>query len=104
MLEKLNYKSRLKKVDDAIIANAKFLDDLVADPEIFSQGLGEGKLKSGQALASICLRYYLQTISAHQKPRMNMRILMDQELIRIPMGPHRKSVPQTWIWINFEAR
>jgi carnosine N-methyltransferase len=34
-LENLGYKQKLNEVDQAILANAEFLDQIVANPEIF---------------------------------------------------------------------
>ncbi|KIP05611.1 hypothetical protein PHLGIDRAFT_24983 [Phlebiopsis gigantea 11061_1 CR5-6] len=39
LLTALGYKSRLHEVDEAILANAQFLKQLVADPEIFGHAL-----------------------------------------------------------------
>lgn len=35
VLEDLGYKQKLDEVDQAILANAEFLDQIVANPEIF---------------------------------------------------------------------
>lgn len=35
LLERLGYKEKLAEVDDAILANAEFLKQIVANPEIF---------------------------------------------------------------------
>jgi hypothetical protein len=43
-LEELGYKKKLQDVDDAILANAKFLDQIVSNPDIFGhdiESLGE---------------------------------------------------------------
>lgn len=39
ILERLGYKQKLDEVDDAILANAKFLNQIVANPEIFGHDL-----------------------------------------------------------------
>ena len=39
LLTALGYKSRLHEIDEAIIANAQFLKQLIADPEIFGHEL-----------------------------------------------------------------
>jgi carnosine N-methyltransferase len=35
LLERVGYKQKLADVDEAILANAKFLDQIIANPEIF---------------------------------------------------------------------
>jgi carnosine N-methyltransferase len=35
----LGYKKKLEQVDEAILVNAKFLDQIVANPEIFGHDL-----------------------------------------------------------------
>ena len=39
ILERLGYKQKLDEVDDAILANAKFLNQIVANPEIFGHDI-----------------------------------------------------------------
>jgi len=39
LLEQLGYKRKLADVDDAILANAAFLDQIVANPAIFENGI-----------------------------------------------------------------
>jgi carnosine N-methyltransferase len=38
LIEQLGYKRKLSQVDDAILANAAFLNQIVANPEIFENG------------------------------------------------------------------
>jgi carnosine N-methyltransferase len=38
-LENLGYKQKLNEVDQAILANAEFLDQIVANPEIFGHDM-----------------------------------------------------------------
>lgn len=39
LLEKLGYHAKLDKVDEAILTNATFLSEIIADPEIFGHNL-----------------------------------------------------------------
>ena len=48
LLTALGYKSKLHEADDAIIANAKFLKQLVANPEIFGHDLEDEDDGEGQ--------------------------------------------------------
>jgi carnosine N-methyltransferase len=41
LIEQLGYKQKLAEVDDAILANAAFLNRIVANPEIFENSPGE---------------------------------------------------------------
>ena len=41
LIEQLGYKQKLAEVDDAILANAAFLNQIVANPEIFENSPGE---------------------------------------------------------------
>jgi carnosine N-methyltransferase len=41
VIDKLDYKRKLVEVDNAILANAAFLDQIVANPEIFENDPGE---------------------------------------------------------------
>jgi carnosine N-methyltransferase len=41
VIDKLGYKRKLVEVDNAILANAAFLDQIVANPEIFENNPGE---------------------------------------------------------------
>jgi hypothetical protein len=60
MLEKLGYKEKLSKVDNAIHTNAKFLDDLVADPEIFGHVQSEQFARSHTERKSLkCTKFAL---------------------------------------------
>ncbi|KAH9955366.1 N2227-domain-containing protein [Russula dissimulans] len=51
LIEQLGYKQKLAEVDDAILANAAFLNRIVANPEIFENSPGEDQgEESGLAL------------------------------------------------------
>ena len=39
LLESLGYKEKIRKADEAIIKNAEFLNNIVANPEIFGHDL-----------------------------------------------------------------
>ena len=41
VLTDLGYKEKLEAIDKAILVNANFLNQIVADPEIFGHGLDE---------------------------------------------------------------
>jgi carnosine N-methyltransferase len=49
VIDELGYKRKLVQVDNAIIANAAFLDQIVANPEIFENGPGEDEGEFGEA-------------------------------------------------------
>ena len=52
LLDELGYRVKLADVDKAILANATFLDQIVADPEIFGHdltALDEGDDQKGSA-------------------------------------------------------
>jgi carnosine N-methyltransferase len=41
LLDKLGYKQKLSDVDNAILANADFLNEIIENPEIFGHDLGQ---------------------------------------------------------------
>jgi carnosine N-methyltransferase len=41
VINRLGYKQKLAEADDAILANASFLNQIVANPEIFENNPGE---------------------------------------------------------------
>jgi carnosine N-methyltransferase len=41
LLDQLGYKRKLAEIDDAILANAAFLNQIVANPEIFENNPGD---------------------------------------------------------------
>jgi hypothetical protein len=43
LLDAIGYKKKLKEIDTAILANADFLNRIVADPEIFGHDLSAGE-------------------------------------------------------------
>jgi carnosine N-methyltransferase len=49
-LERLGYKQKLADVDDAILANAEFLNQIVANPEIFGHDLSSLKEEDDESL------------------------------------------------------
>jgi carnosine N-methyltransferase len=46
LIEQLGYKQKLAEVDDAILANAAFLNQIVANPAIF-ENTGPSELEEG---------------------------------------------------------
>jgi carnosine N-methyltransferase len=49
-LERIGYKQKLADVDEAILANANFLDQIVANPEIFGHDISSLEDSSSQEL------------------------------------------------------
>lgn len=49
ILERLGYKQKLDEVDDAILANAKFLNQIIANPEIFGHDISALEGPDGDA-------------------------------------------------------
>ena len=52
LLDGLGYKEKLAEADRAILANAEFLNQIVANPEIFGHEVDEEDLEGEQAVAN----------------------------------------------------
>ncbi|KAI0301377.1 N2227-domain-containing protein [Russula brevipes] len=50
LIEQLGYKQKLAEVDDAILANAAFLNQMIANPEIFENNVGDNEEDLGEGL------------------------------------------------------
>jgi carnosine N-methyltransferase len=50
LVEQLGYKKKLAEVDDAILANAAFLNQVIANPEIFENNVGDNEADLGEGL------------------------------------------------------
>ena len=50
LLEQLGYKRKLADVDDAILANAAFLDQIIANPAIFENGIPGDEEDNGETV------------------------------------------------------
>jgi carnosine N-methyltransferase len=51
LLERLGYKQKLTDVDDAILANAEFLNQIVANPEIFGHDVSSLENEDEESLS-----------------------------------------------------